>query len=225
MIFTGIGNPRAKDDSVNEHVFAYREQLEKAIQLRPVRINCHGGTDRWTIDEAVKFYTEAVKINKEFGVRVGFETHRGYPTHSPWNTKQIVERVPDISLTADLSHWVLVAERILNAKDEQIIKQIAPHVIHIHARVGYEQGPQVPDPRDPKWAKHVEAHERWWEMIWQAHVDANEHICTLTPEFGPADYLHTLPFTNVPVAPLAEICDWQTKRQLELFQKFIEKIK
>ena len=42
-------------------------------------------------------------------------------------------------------------------------------------------------------------------------------ISTLTPEFGPPDYQHTLPFTRVPVSNLEEICDWQARRQADNF--------
>ncbi len=28
--------------------------------------------------------------------------------------------------------------------------------VHVHARVGYEQGPQVPDPRLPEWRYALE---------------------------------------------------------------------
>jgi site-specific recombinase XerD len=45
-----------------------------------------------------------------------------------------------------------VAERMLHTETE-IIRQCADRCIHIHARVGYEEGPQVPDP-----------HMRWHEM-------------------------------------------------------------
>ena len=35
----------------------------------------------------------------------------------------------------------------------------------IHARVGYEEGPQVPDPAAPEYAAEVKCHMGWWESI------------------------------------------------------------
>ena len=34
-------------------------------------------------------------------------------------------------------------------------------------------------------------------------------VSTLTPEFGPPSYQHTLPPDGTPIGDLAEICDWQ----------------
>lgn len=34
--------------------------------------------------------------------------------------------------------------------------------------MGYENGPQVPDPVVPQDAPHLAAHERWWDIVWQA---------------------------------------------------------
>ena len=42
-------------------------------------------------------------------------------------------------------------------------------------------------------------------------------VSTLTPEFGPAPYLHLLPHTQTPVADLADICDWMARRQAGRF--------
>jgi hypothetical protein len=63
----------------------------------------------------------------------------------------------------------------------------------------------------------VEAHERWWDIIWTAQQQAGFAETTLTPEFGPAPYLHTQPYTGVPVADLTDICDWQARRQAAPF--------
>ena len=38
---------------------------------------------------------------------------------------------------------------------------------------------------------------------------------TLTPEFGPPPYLHTLLCTQQPVAGLEAICDWMALRQAQ----------
>lgn len=55
-------------------------------------------------------------------------------------------------MVADYSHWINVAET--NAQDAvltETINSVAPQIHHIHARIGYDHGPQVPDPRDPRW--------------------------------------------------------------------------
>jgi hypothetical protein len=41
----------------------------------------------------------------------------------------------------------------------------------------------------------------------------------MTPEFGPDGYLHTLPFSRMPVAELPTINRWMAERQRERFNQ------
>ena len=45
---------------------------------------------------------------------------------------------------------------------------------------------------------------------------------TLTPEFGPAPYLQLLPFTQVPVTNLADVCDWMARREKAGFEQKVK---
>ena len=55
-------------------------------------------------------------------------------------------------------------------------------------RVGYDHGPQVPDPRASAWLEYMEGHERWWDSIWRAAAEAGCQEITMTPEHGPPNY-------------------------------------
>ena len=105
-------------------------------------------------------------------------------------------------------------------EEEGILRECARRAIHIHARVGFENGPQVNDPRAPEWKNHVDAHERWWTWIWEAQRAQGASLVTLTPEFGPPSYLPTHPFTQAPLANLEEICNWQAQRQAQRFKEW-----
>ena len=59
---------------------------------------------------------------------------------------------------------------------------------HTHCRVGYDHGPQVPDPRQGQWLKYMEGHERWWDAIWAAAKERGDEEITMTPEHGPPNY-------------------------------------
>lgn len=112
-----------------------------------------------------------------------------------------------LRITADYSHWVNVCERLPN--DEADALALANRrAIHIHRRVGYEEGPQVPDPAAPEYAAQREWHERQWQQIRRWHEEAGAQVLTFTPEYGPPNDLHTLPHTNVPVADLWQVCLW-----------------
>jgi hypothetical protein len=206
-------------NSIAEHVESFRHQVGEAAAMEPLIINAHSGRDAWTETEAMQFFEAALAIETAAGVKVAHETHRGRILFNPWITGRILERLNQLRLCCDFSHWVCVAERLL---DDQLplLQKAAERCFHLHARVGYEQGPQVPDPRAPEYAIHLAAHEAWWRMIWQAQAKRGDAITTLTPEFGPPAYLHTLPHTNAPVADLWDICHWQARRQADNFNRW-----
>jgi len=69
---------------------------------------------------------------------------------------------------------------------------------HIHARVGYPEGPQVPDPRAPEWKEALDHHLQWWDAV-IALKRNKQYIMTITPEFGPYPYMVHLPYTDKPI--------------------------
>ena len=62
-------------------------------------------------------------------------------------------------------------------------------------RVGYDHGPQVPDPRVGQWLEYMEGHERWWDAIWHAAAARGDEEVTMTPEHGPPNYQVSLLFS------------------------------
>ncbi len=75
----------------------------------------------------------------------------------------------------------------------------------IHTRVGFEEGPQVPNPRAPEWKYAMDNFLSWWDRIVAVNAEAGCKILPLTTEFGPKPYMPTIPFTNQPVADQFEI--------------------
>ncbi len=204
--------------SVDEHIASFKAQVEDALTWNPLMINFHSGSDAWTTAEMIAFYRACREIERDVSVPILHETHRGRCFFSPWSTREVLREVPDLQFTADFSHWVCVAERLI---DDQlpIIHQVAERTRHIHARVGFRGGPQVPDPRDPVYAEELAAHERWWDLCWASMVTRGLNRVTLMPEFGPFPYLHHAPFSNQPVADIREINQWQGARQRDRFRQ------
>jgi sugar phosphate isomerase/epimerase len=203
-------------DDLAAHVQSFHDQLARAASFNPVHVNCHGGRDAWSADEGQRFYAAALVVERDAPVAVAHETHRGRILYNPWITRNLLQQFPDLKLSCDFSHWVCVAERLLTTEDD-IMSLAAERALHIHARVGYEEGPQVPDPRMPQFATHLVAHETWWDMVWDSQAARGMQISTLTPEFGPPLYQHTLPPDGTPIGNLAEICEWQAVRQAQRF--------
>ena len=168
---------------------------------------------------SVDFFASAIAFAESLPVPVSFETHRSRSLFNPWITRDILHALPSLRLTCDFSHWCCVCERLIDTEPE-VIDLCAERVHHIHARVGYDQGPQVPHPAAPEYLAALEAHERWWTTIWHTQASRGEHTSTMTPEFGPDGYLHCAPYTQKPVADLDEINAWMAARERNLFSTF-----
>ena len=138
---------------------------------------------------AGQFFTEALRWQAEKGYRVLHETHRKRFLHSAWTARGFVPQFDDLKMVADLSHWINIAETDANDLDlTAVIEKFAPRFEHTHCRVGYDHGPQVPDPRKGQWVGYMEGHERWWDAIWAAAKEKGLEEITMTPEHGPPNY-------------------------------------
>lgn len=178
-----------------EALSKYKEGLKMAAKWKPILINSHTGSDFWTLEQNMELIKAAQDISSQTDVQIFHETHRGkFSFHLP-GTLAMISSVPDLLLTLDISHWMMVHERLLK-KDDPEIQKIIPHVKHIHARVGHEQGPQVNDPKAPEWKLALDAHLDIWQAIIEQFTG---EFITVTTEFGPPNYMPTVPFTGVPL--------------------------
>merc|ERR1712232_738044 len=136
--------------------------------------------------------------------------------------RDFVPKFPKLKLTADLSHWINVAEtNTLDPDLTQVIEDLAPHVYHTHCRVGFDHGPQVPDPRAPEWLPYMEGHERWWDAVWKAQEARWQAVTTQIGEHGPPNYQQTLPHSCEPVAHIWDVNHWvQLRRQARFTELF-----
>jgi sugar phosphate isomerase/epimerase len=150
--------------TVDEHVDSFARGVESASRLRPVMINAHSGVDCWSYEESHRFFEKALEIERQSGIRIAHETHRGRILFNPRDTLHFLRAHADLKITADYSHWVVSCER-LPFDQVEAFALAAERTLHVHARVGFEQGPQVSDPRAPEWGVHLDAHEGWWRQV------------------------------------------------------------
>jgi len=215
-ICTAGGYVPRRNASPREHLDSLRRQAEEAAECGPLFLTVIAGCDAWAVAESIEFFGEALEITGSLNIPASFETHRSRSFFNPWTTREILHQLPTLRLTCDFSHWCVVCERLLDGEPD-ILTLCADRAQHIHARVGYDQGPQVPHPGAPEYREPLEAHERWWTQIWRAQSRRGMEVTTMTPEFGPDGYLHCLPFTGAPVADPWEINAWMAERERRRF--------
>lgn len=61
------------------------------------------------------------------------------------------------------------------------------------------------------------AFERWWRTILEARAAAGDEMLYVEPEFGPAPYMDTLPYTHREVADIWEVNLWMAERLRRTF--------
>ncbi|MBF11184.1 MAG: xylose isomerase [Flavobacteriaceae bacterium] len=175
----------------------YKEYLKNTIKLNPVAINSHTGSDFYSFSQNMRFIEEANKLSNHYNIPIYHETHRGRFSYSLPKTIEYIEKNKDLVLTLDISHWMVVHESLLDNRTH-LLKKIIKRSNHIHARVGFQEGPQVNDPAAPEWKSVVERHLNIWKSVIQK-IQNEKKIPTITTEFGPPNYMPTLPNTQEPM--------------------------
>lgn len=200
-----------------DHLKSFSSQTRDAQECNPLFVTVIAGCDAWSISQSVDFFGEAIAITDQLGTIASFETHRSRSFFNPWVTRDILRQLPALKLTCDYSHWCVVCERLISTEPD-VLALCAARAHHVHARVGYDQGPQVPHPAAPEFNAALAAHEQWWTQIWRSQLERKMSVATMTPEFGPDGYLQCRPFTGEPVADLNEINAWMAGRQRQRFK-------
>lgn len=192
----------APGDGVAAHLRVWEASLDAvlavpaSLRARLVHVNSQSGRDyfhRRGGAEADVFFSRALDVEATSGIRVAHETHRHRLLFSPYLTVDAVRAHPRLLLLADLSHYANVCEQQLtgDAPLEDALSELAPRFVHIHARVGFEEAPQIADPRDPAAAAALRAHGKWWAAYFSAAQKRGDARVTATPEFLPPGYART----------------------------------
>jgi len=197
------------------HLDSFRSQCGIATRLGARKAAVHAGADSFGVELGQQFLEECMSIADEHEIVPCFETHRARILYNPFTCATLLERIPELQLTSDLSHWLLVVDRIPNDIMD-LFDLASARSAHLHARVGHEKSPQVTEPSDPAWADYVALYRRWWQISVEAHRDKGKSL-SVTPEFGPPPYMHAEPFTGEPSADIVAANQWMRDRLTEWF--------
>lgn len=187
-----------------DHLDSFNRYADYALEAGAILINAHTSRDFFPFDDTLRIFERGLEIVEQSGTPMAHETHRSRALYNAIDTRRYLEALPDLRINADFSHWFNVHESDLSDQPDTIDLSIS-RAIHIHARVGHEEGPQVNDPRAPEWADHLAKHLALWKRIVSARQSDGTETLTITPEFGPLPYMPTAPYTNQPLADCWEI--------------------
>jgi sugar phosphate isomerase/epimerase len=199
-----------------EHKKEYRSRLVNLATADPLFINSQTGKDFFSFEQNKELIQIASEVSHQYGIKIIHETHRGKFSFAAHITADYLKRIPELRIGFDISHWCNVAESYLH--DQQAAIELAiSRADHIHARVGFPEGPQITDPRDSAWKEAVDIHTGWWKRIVRHRRKEGLAVFTITSEFGPFPYMTNIPFTRQAIASQWEINIYMMKMLKPVF--------
>lgn len=209
------------EQGVDDHLNDLKWAVDHANEAGALFVSTMCGYDAWSWQQNLEFFGRALELEQASGIIISFETHRSRSLYNPWTTRDLLEEFPAMKLTCDFSHWCVVCERLIDS-EWPILELCAERALHVQCRVGYPQHAQVSDPRAPEYREALEAHERWWDLVWQKQYQRGMTTTSMMPEFLYDGYMQTLPYTEMPVADVWDITCWMADRQRQRFAKLYQ---
>lgn len=179
-------------NNFESYLYKLEKDLNQLMEIRdenktPLFFSAQIGREFFDEEQLKKCLTLCNLIEEKYQTPIYQETHRNKWSYAAHVVAPVLEREPTLKLTFDVSHWFCVSESYLTDQQDAVNKAIK-HARHIHARVGSTQSSQVWHPANAEYAEALAAHLSIWDR-WIAQMKLNNHLITITPEFGPAPYL------------------------------------
>lgn len=173
-----------------------KQSIECAVEHGANHLNVQILARYDRVSDAVALLAEMEKVAAEAPFAVHYETHRGRLTNDLLFTLRVLEALPALKLTGDLSHYPVVHEFPLPVPQPDLdrISTILSRCWGFHGRISGSHQVQLPI----EFAQHqgwVEQFQRWWKegfRSWKERAP-DDSVLTFMCELGPPNYAMTLP--------------------------------
>ena len=143
---------------VSVHKSSLSTLVDVAQGMGAVMVNVHGGCDCWETKDVHDYLQHAVQVAETKGITVSHETHRRRILYSPFayrdcflGDSEVARALDNVRVTADLSHWAVVCERVFGMPDSdaengvddwwpRVLADVSKRAALVHARVGFGEG-------------------------------------------------------------------------------------
>jgi len=168
--------------------------LDLVAEVGPAHVdhvNLQPNVRPYTVAECVPFLDGWTSLAAGAGVTMYVETHRGRMTTDLLFTLQLLDEVPTLELTADLSHYVVGRELAWPVDDvsHAQIERILDHARAYHGRVATREQVQI-QIGFPQHAQWVDLFAGWWREGFRRFraTAADDAVLTFTTELGPPSW-------------------------------------
>ncbi len=168
--------------------------IEHVQEFGADHINLQADVRPYTLDECIPYIEGWRRLADDAGISLHIETHRDRMTTDLFFTLQLLDRFPDLRLTADLSHYVVGREFAWPISDENhaLMHRIIDNAWGFHGRVASREQIQLQlaFPQHQQW---LALFMQWWEYgfrSWRSRAPA-DGVLTFLCELGPPEYAMT----------------------------------
>ncbi|MFP4550605.1 MAG: hypothetical protein ACLFNT_07365 [Spirochaetales bacterium] len=121
-----------------------------------------------------------VQATRDHEIPLFVETHRATILQDPYRTLKLIERVPEIRLNGDFSHWYTGCEMVYGDIEEKfdLLAPVFERVGFIHARVGNSSNMQV-TVHDPSMKVALDHYREMWKRSFSGfkrHAQPGDYI-------------------------------------------------
>ena len=171
-----------------------RPLLEFAIEARCSKISAIAQVTPVSVMGAIPLIYRWLEDAERLGVELLFETHRDSLLNDLYYTLEVLDAVPELNLTADLSHFVVEREfqLPLSPRDRGFIQRIHDRTDCFQGRVASREQVQIQldFPQHQAWVALFKEFWRDGMRSWRARNPADA-TCVFLCELGPRPYAIT----------------------------------